>query len=437
MSEQEKIIDHFTQMFKDFESQLNGQTLSPLHAFRKKSIEALQKVQFPDRRHEDWKYTGVQQLIAPAYKLAEAAVGPEVPSIPDLDSYVITFENGRLVEDKTDRTIEKSGVRILPLHQALQEPTWVSRLESSLDVAHPTSGQAFHLLNVAFHTQGFVLDIPKNTIVDKPIELRFIHTDAEVSFSNPLYLIYAAEGSDCTLIERYDHNPKTSATSSPCLINTFGHIFLEKNAGVRHIKWQDLPAHQSLVYALHVSQSADSRFNSFAIDFGGRVVRNNIDVELNESNTYTSLQAAFMARGNQSMDHQTKINHSVPHCESHELYRGILDEKAVAAFNGKVFVHQDAQKTNAYQQNDTMVLSTYALMNSKPQLEIFADDVRCSHGATIGQLDRKSLFYLMARGLDETTATHMLKAAFLAQVLDAIPVAALGDYIRTRMSINL
>lgn len=437
MSEQDKIIDHFTRVFSDFENRLNGHATGPLHVLRKQSFDALKQVRFPDRKHEDWKYTAVQQIITPSYELAESISGSALPPIPELETYAINIINGRPAENQIDPVLQSSGVRMLSLEQAFLDPAWRQRLEPHFAVSSPNSGQAFHLLNVAFHNEGFVLDIPKNLKLDKPIELRFTHHQNEVSFSNPLYFVFAGQGSELTLLERFDHAPLDKPSEEQSLINATGHMYLDKNAGVRHIKWQDLPAHQNLIYALHVSQSADSRFNSIAIDFGGRLIRNNVDVELHEPNTYTSLQAAFMAKGTQSMDHQTRINHSVPHCESHELYRGILDDKATAAFNGKVSVHRDAQKTNAYQQNDTMVLSPYALMNSKPQLEIFADDVRCSHGATIGQLDRKSLFYLMARGLNEATATHMLKAAFLAQVLDAIPLDALSQYIRRRMSIDI
>lgn len=437
MSEQDKIIDHLTRVFSDFENRLNGHASGLLHGFRKQSFDALKQVRFPDRKHEDWKYTAVQQIIAPSYQLAERITGAALTPIPELDTYAINIINGRPIENQVDPVLEQSGVRMLTVEQAFQDPEWRQRLEPHFAISTPNSGQAFHLLNVAFQSEGFILDIPKNLKLDKPIELRFTHQHAEVSFSNPLYFVFAGQGSEMTILERFDHWPTDTPSQEQSLINAAGHIFLSKNAGVHHIKWQDLPAQQNLIYALHVFQSADSRFDSVAIDFGGRWIRNNVDVELTESNTYTSLQGAYMARGTQSMDHQTRINHSVPHCESHELYRGILDDKATAAFNGKVYVHQDAQKTNAYQQNDTMVLSPYALMNSKPQLEIYADDVRCSHGATIGQLDRKSLFYLMARGLNEATATHILKAAFLAQVLDAISLEPLAQYIRRRMSIDV
>ncbi len=192
-----------------------------------------------------------------------------------------------------------------------------------------------------------------------------------------------------------------------------------------------------MVYRLLTHQKRDSRLTTLGFDWGGKVIRNNVEVELEESNTYTSLQGAYMAKGKQSMDHQTRIHHRVPHGESHEWYKGILDDQASAAFNGKVMVAPDAQKTNAFQQNDTLVVSGQAVMNSKPQLEIFADDVKCSHGATIGQLDQRSLFYLKSRGLEEAKAIHMLKAAFLTVILEQIPVTPLRSYIASKMGIVL
>ena len=281
------------------------------------------------------------------------------------------------------------------------------------------------------------MEIPKNVTLDKPIEIRYLHDSSEVSFSHPSYFIRVGSGSNITVVERFERNTANVVPTSKGFINLSGYIALTKNANFTHIRWQDLPETQSLVYKLSVTQERDSRYNAYGFDFGGDLIRNTINVELNESNTFTSLQAGYIAKRKQSIDHQTSIHHKVPHCESHACFKGIIDDQASAAFNGKVFVYPDAQKTNAYQQNDTLVLSPFAVMNSKPQLEIFADDVKCSHGATIGQLDEKALFYLKARGIDQNTAQHMLKAAFLAQVLDIMPVIPLRDYIRSRMSLDI
>jgi Fe-S cluster assembly protein SufD len=241
---------------------------------------------------------------------------------------------------------------------------------------------------------------------------------------------------EVTVLERFE-NAGAPTELQESLINSMLYLHLEPGANMHHIKWQNLPASQNLVYKLLATQERDSRFDTLAFDFGGLTVRNNVEVDMIDSNTYTSLQAGYIAKGKQSMDHQTRINHLIHHCESHEHYKGIVDEQASAAFNGKVFVHQDAQKTNAYQQNDTLVLSPFAVMNSKPQLEIFADDVKCSHGATIGQFDERALFYLKSRGMTTESATHMLKAAFLSVILDQIPVDPIREYIKEEMAIGL
>lgn len=434
MLEQEKIIEHLDEVFRDMESRLNGRAGSLLHSFHKNSFEALKGTHFPDRKHEDWRYTPVQRLIYPKYKLAEIKQQYSITEIPELDSFKIPIINGKVILDGIDPELTSAGVIIQPLQEAMQNPSPENISSKWLHPALASSNQAFELLNFAFHSGGFVMEIPKNLSLSKPIEIQIIHDDPDISFSHPLYFIHAAEGSNVTVIERFEKNITSSATTANGLINALAFIHLDKNAGVKHIRWQDLPETQSLVYKLAVAQHRDSRFESFAFDFGGDMIRNNIDVELDESNTYTSLQAGYLAKRRQSFDHQTRINHKMPHCESHELYKGIIDEQASGAFNGKVFVHPDAQKTNAFQQNDTLVLSSNALMNSKPQLEIYADDVKCSHGATIGQMDEKSLFYLKARGLDTQTAKHMLKAAFLAEVLDHAPVEPLRNFIRSRMA---
>jgi Fe-S cluster assembly protein SufD len=437
MATQEMAMEYLNEVFTDLESRLNGKAGGALHAFNKSSFDTLREVNFPNRKHEDWKNTAVQRLITPKYKLAGPVKKHSVAEIEGLDTYVITILNGVVVFDDIDPSLASSGIGIHPLHSAMDLPAWKTVLNEWLKPVTLSSNHAFEFLNFAFQAGGLLLDVPKNTVLDKPIEIRILHDDTEVAFSHPLYLIQAGESSSITVIERFERNTSADTIAEGGLINALGYIHVEKNASVRHIKWQDLPDAQSLVYKLSVSQQRDSRFESLAVDFGGDIIRNNIDVELNESNTYTSLQAGYLARRRQSMDHQTRINHKVPHCESHELYKGIVDEQASAAFNGKVYVHPDAQKTNAYQQNDTLVLSSNALMNSKPQLEIYADDVKCSHGATIGQLDEKSLFYLKARGINEQTAKHILKAAFLAAVLDSTPVDALRLHIRSRMSLDL
>ncbi len=434
MSSIENIPVQFDSAFSEMESQLNGSAGSLVHDFQKKSFDTLKQIQFPDRKHEDWKYTSVRKLIEPDYTLAGVPVENKIESITGLESYIIEIINGKILLEKTATALRSAGIKITSLNDAFGLDSWKEVFLHWISQENPSSNRAFEFLNYAFHANSFFIEIPKNIILDKPIEIRIVHNDQGTTFSHPLYFIRACAGSSATIFERFDTSSDAEAITSSSLINSLGYIHLDQNASLKHIKWQNLPAHQNLVYKLLITQRRDSRFESFAFDFGGAIVRNNVEVELDESNTYTSLQAGFMAKDRQSMDHQTRINHKVPYCESHELYKGIVDGYASAAFNGKVLVHKDAQKTNAFQQNDTLVLSSNALMNSKPQLEIFADDVKCSHGATIGQMDESALFYLRSRGMNVNEAKHILKSAFLASVIDHIEDLGIREHISKGMT---
>ncbi len=437
MAEQENILNHLDEVFREMESRLNGQSGSSLHEFQKKSLEALKKVQFPDRKHEDWKNTAVQNLISPKYKLASYSPGYKTEINSGLNSYVLPVINGKLEIAAIDPGLKKLGISVSLLQEAFEDKVWNEVFSKWMSEDVPSANRAFEFLNYTFNSNGFYLSIPANLKLDKPIEIQIIHDDPEISFSHPLYFVHAGKGSQATVFERFENSVAGQSIASGGFINALAYFHLDQNAHLQHIKWQDLPSSQNLVYKLKVKQQRDSHFASFAFDKGGLLIRNNVDVALEESNTYTSLQAGYIAKGRQSMDHQTQINHKVPHGESHELYKGIIDEQGSGAFNGKVFVSPDAQKTNAFQQNDALVLSPHALVHSKPQLEIFADDVKCSHGATIGQLDDKAVFYLRSRGLDAQAAKEMLKSAFLATVVEAIPDSNIQQYIQSKMSIDV
>ena len=436
MNEQLTVIEHVSGLFREEEQRLNGTTGSLLHTLRKKSMDQLSTLGFPDRKHEDWKYTSVQRLLGHPYKIATTADPIALAPIPGLESFALNMVNGKFIPDHTTAQLAAAGITVKPLSEVVTDQAFFSKFSKANPEHEAGVSQAFQLMNFALQSGGFLIDIPANTLLDKPIEIRMVHHDPEASISNPLYFIQAGTGSEASIIERYERPHSTFSPQGQHLTNAAVYVALAQNAKLTYIHFQDMGDHQNLVYRLGVDQKRDSRFDYYTFDWGGALVRNNIDIDLLEQNTYTSLQAGFVAKQNQSMDHQTMINHAVPHCESHELYKGIIDDQASAAFNGKVFVRPDAQKTNAFQQNDTLVLSPHAVMNSKPQLEIFADDVKCSHGATIGQLDQAALFYLKARGIDQMTASHILKAAFLSQVIDRVPTEPVQAYIRQKMNLD-
>lgn len=435
MASEQPIVSHLSGIFQDREKGLNGISRTNWYAFQKESLDKLTKLQFPDRHHEDWRYTTPQQLLSTHFKLSgkcPATVG--IDQIPNLDSYIIDIRNGQLDIDLFPQELKEKGITITPLHSAYDNETWKALFLRWIIVPNEDAGRAFDLVNLAFQSSGYFIQIPANTIIEKPIEVRITHYDRSESFSNPSYFVEVGKGSSLKWIERFE-SVASDSPSSGGMINFAGYFHLHKNANIHHIKWQHLPEDQKLFYKLFFTQERDSQAKSHVFDLGGDTVRNTVEAELNDSNTYTELLGAYMAHGKQSIDQQTRINHKFPHCQSREWYKGIVDDSARAAFNGKVYVHPDAQKTNAFQQNDAIVLSTHGLMNSKPQLEIYADDVRCSHGATIGQLDEQAMYYLQSRGIQESKAKMILKSAFLAPLVEEIGIPVIQEYISRHMDI--
>jgi Fe-S cluster assembly protein SufD len=429
----EHITGQIEALFLERAGKLNGLAKTSWHAFQKQALSRLLDVRFPDRRHEDWKYTPVNRLLGQdALRIATADPTLDLEGIDGLDTHVIHFRNGVADPSQWPAALTAAGIQVRYLHEAFDDPKWQEAFGRWLPGEQADAGRAFDLLNAAFHPSALYIDVPPNTILDKPVEVRIMHSDDHASMSNPLFFVRLGNGSEVTWLERLEGATHRN-THTDGFINAAGYFHLSPNARLTHIRWQNLPERQRLAYKLAVTQERDSRLMSQLFDRGGLVVRNTIDVELEAPGTFTSLEGAYLAAGQQSVTHQTRINHKVPHGESHEWYKGIIDGFGSAAFNGKVFVSPDAQKTNAFQQNDALVLSANALMNSKPQLEIFADDVRCSHGATIGQLDAQAMFYLRSRGLDEATARQMLKSAFLAPLVEHIPDSHLRAYIGPQM----
>ena len=243
---------------------------------------------------------------------------------------------------------------------------------------------------------------------------------------SPQKIIVAGENSKITVIETY-HNLTNSQQTY--FTNTVTQLVLKRNAIVDHYRIQDEDETAYFINNTEIEQLRDSTYSSYSVDLGGKLVRNNLSSILKDSGTNTNFYGLYVGVNKQHIDNQTFIDHAYPHCDSNELYKGILMDKAKGVFNGKIMVRRDAQKTNAFQQNHSLVLSKTAKMNSKPQLEIFADDVKCSHGATIGQLNKEALYYMRSRGLSEKEAVSILKQAFLTEITELIKIDQLKEKV--------
>ncbi len=423
----DKYIEKFRGLFQNFEQHLNGQKVHPIHELRRAAISRLEEMRFPTRRDEDYKYTNFNSLLAEDYRSAaseELALSEAEPYfLKEVEAFRLTFVNGNWNPDLSTLAGLPDGVVVSNLQNALDHPEHQKKVQHFLGTTMEESGNSFKVLNTAFGKGGAFIYVPSNVVVDRPIHLLYINTTESGAFAqHPQVLVFLEKSAQLRLVEsHYGRKVQDGAYFS----NVLNHFELSQNAHLQHVKFQLETSNAYQVNNTTVLQERDSVYTNFSLDLGGKLVRNNLSAIHRGENVLTNFYGGILAKGDQHIDNQTFIDHAIPNCQSNELYKTILDDNAKGVFNGKVMVRKDAQKTNAFQQNSSLVLSETALMNSKPQLEIFADDVRCSHGATIGQLDEGSMFYLKSRGIKEKQAREMLQMAFLLEVLDNIPMDGL------------
>ena len=411
---------YYQSLFEVYENALNGQRNHPLHGVRKAAMEVFSRREFPTRRDEDWKYTSVTPVIAPRYSEGN---NYEVPApfieplyLTDHNAIRLVFVNGQYSahHSNTDRLPE--GVSLLPLQEAYDHHRYQPFVKELLPEQYDT---AFAALNMAFARNSFFLHVPKNTKIDVPIYCLHIGLPNDDAFiTHPQMWIVAERNSELTFYERY-----TTVRDVACMYfnNVANRMILRENARIDHYKLQDINLESFQITNTTVYQDRNSTYSNYTVDTGGEIVRNNITAIQKDQGVMTNLYGTYLGSSDQHLDNQTFIDHAQAHCQSNELYKGILKDKAEGVFNGKVIVRQDAQKINAFQQNSTLVLSEKATMNTKPQLEIYADDVRCSHGATIGQLEDPAIFYLRSRGLSDAAARGLLQYAFVKEVIEHFP----------------
>ena len=430
-----EIVAKYRTLFDLNEQQLNGQKNHPLQAIRRQAMERLESIGFPARKDEDYKYTNVTKIAKQSFNLGKAAViGDNVAKVAgfaDLEAYELVFVNGVLNEALSSFDQLEKGLTISDLKTAYDNADTQAVVENTL--TNELGQNAFVALNTAFAQNGTFIHVAKGTIIQKPIHISNITVSGGAAFiTNPQMVIIAEESSEVSVIENY-----TAVNNGAYFTNALTRVVVGKNAHVHHYKLQNESVNAFQINNSIATQERDSTYSSYVLDLGGKTVRNNLSSHLQSSGTNTNLYGVYLANGEQHIDNQSFIDHAHPHCESNELYKGILDGKGRGVFNGKVNVRQDAQKTNAFQQNSSLVLSDTAVMDTKPQLEIFADDVKCSHGATIGQMDETSIYYLRTRGMSLEQARSMLQFAFVAEVLENFKIEAVKEKALAMMSEKL
>lgn len=424
-----KNIEQFVEGFRLFEGSLNGDAEKPLHYRRREAISRFAETGFPTTKHEEWKYTNVAPIEGLHYRpvlsreeAIESAGAFEAVGYSG-DAWRIVLVNGHFDPERSSLEGLPDGVIVSSLATAIREET---ELVTDNIAGYPeTFEHSFAMLNTAHIVDGAFVRIPKNVALEKTIHILHLSSSGsdEPRVTYPRTLVVAESGSEATILEEFTGNE-----ADVYLTNAVGEVAVGENATINHVVLQ----HQSLasyhVSALHARLSRHSNYHNNIISFGGRIARNDPWAVLGGEGGHAALDGMYLVGEDQLIDSHTSIDHAVPNCTSHELYKGILRENGHGVFNGKIFVRKDAQKTDSKQSNMNLLLSDSAMIDTKPQLEIFADDVKCTHGATIGRLDASSIFYLRARGIGFEQARKMLTYAFAAEAIEHIRDESIRDY---------
>ncbi len=401
-----------------------GKEPSWLQKTRKAALDRFAEMGFPNSHNEEWKYTSVAPLAripfrpAADYLPPSGARQPKEPLRPYLEDCIpLHFYNGQFVEELTPADTLPAGVKVCSLARAFSAGSEL--LEKHFARYASYDQQAFVALNTAFVEDGTLIEISKDVVLNKPIYLRFIAgpTTAPIMY-HPRNLILLARGSQATIVEQY--LSANQDNENLYLTNAVTEVVLGENAKLDYIKEQDESRKAFHIATLQIQQERASSVNTHSLAFGGALAREEVIAVLDGPGAECSLNGLYVTTGAQHVDNHTTIDHAKPHCSSRELYKGILDGKSSGVFNGKIVVRKDAQKTDSKQSNKNLLLAEDCVINTKPQLEIFADDVKCTHGATIGQIDAESIFYLRSRGIGLEQARDMLTQAFAHDVISKI-----------------
>ena len=433
MKNQEPTLkEAYINAFNQYEVEVNGSRASRIHPVRKDAFSSFQKLDFPSTRSEDWKYTDIKPLLNQIYRYPEAKSHTRSADIftfeiPGLAENTLVFVNGHFSESFSTISRTSKKVIISPIQQLFQNGNQV--IFEHLAKYADYHKDIFTALNTAFLQDGVVVYIPAKTHFETPVQILNIFDPQGIplqSFHRNLIVIEAE--SQVTVVERQHHLSQGSH-----LYNSVTEIVVGENANATFITLQDDNRESFLIKRTQAKLHRNSRFNHVAIDLGGRIVRNNLGISLEGENSETHLFGFYLASGNQHVDNHTNIDHLHPHCESNELYKGILNDRGRGVFSGTIYVARNAQKTNAFQSNRSLLLSDEAEVDSKPQLKIFADDVKCTHGATIGQIDEESVFYLQQRGISKADAYTLLRTAFAGEIIDNIEMGELREYLHSKI----
>ena len=412
--------------FMAFEERID--VTSDLHDVRTSAIKNFENKGFPTKKEESWKYTSLNSILKNDFsvfpKNENTIEFADVKKyfIHEIDTYKLVFIDGVFNSFLSSTTHE--GLDICLMSSTLNKPKYKMVIDNYFNKI-ANKDESLTSLNTAFANEGAYINIPKSKVVDKPIEIMYFSTGSEAALLvQPRNLIIVGENSHVQIIERHQ-----SLNENPVLTNSVTEIFAQKRAIVDYYKIQNDNLEANLIDNTYVSQQKETNVSVNTFSFGGNLTRNNLNFYHFGERIVSILNGITIIGDKQHVDHYTLVQHSTPNCESHQDYKGIFSDRSTGVFNGKIFVEREAQKTNAFQKSNNILLSDKATINAKPQLEIFADDVKCSHGCTIGQLDETAMFYMQQRGIPKKEAKALLMYAFSNAVIESIKIPELKQRI--------
>lgn len=405
-------------------SSIQNQESQEMTAMRKQALDTFKAKGFPSKKEETWKYTSLRPVLREEYSVLPQTQKElklediEKYLVDDLDSYRMIFVDGIYSEKLSSLTEGK--FEIAPLSQALQTEKYDAVIKQHFDKIRKAD-DSLSSLNAAFSRDGAFIHIKRGQILDKPLEVLFVSTGVESALMlQPRNLVIIEENAQAKIIERHK-----SMTDNPSFTNSLTEIFADKSSIVDYYKIQKDKETATLIDNTHIDQRDKSVLSIQTFALGGKLVRNQWNAEQNGEHVDTTFKGVTLLDGQQQADHITLVHHAQPNNESHQDFKGMYDDRSKGVFDGYILVDKIAQKTNGYQKSDNILLSDRAVAHAKPQLEIYADDVLCSHGCTVGQVDKEALYYLRSRGIPKKEAYALMMYAFCSSVLSSVTIPEL------------
>jgi Fe-S cluster assembly protein SufD len=420
--------DGYSKGFQEFRKEAPGNGITWMESLREEGIKKFLELGFPTPENEDWRFTNVTPIARTVFSIEKNGHGQLAPAVldkytfPKLKTIRLVFVDGAYTPGLSDVSALPKGVKVLSLPSALSSEDEL--VKKYLSKYADFSKEAFTALNTAFMQDGGFVYIPGATRLREPVHLLYITANGDnPTMTNHRNLIVVGDNCEANIIEHY-----VSLDESVYFSNVVTELVVGENSSVGHYMIECESRKAFNVSTLRVQQGRSSNIRSHSVLLGGALVRNNVHPVLAGEGCDSLINGLFMPTGRQHMDNYMVVEHASPHCDSRQFYNGVLDGRSRGVFHGRIIVHKDAQKTDAKQTNRNLLLSDHAQIDTKPQLEIYADDVKCTHGATIGQMDENAVFYLRSRGIKDETARDILLGAFTSGTLESMQLEGIRDY---------